>query len=75
MDEVVRRTHVAPEQGVGSDPIESAEAVAGCGLRGDRYFHRGGTFEARDGSDLTLVERKALAGRVARRTFNSTRDG
>ena len=30
-------------------------------IRGDRYFHDGGTFEARDGSDLTLVEREALA--------------
>ena len=30
-------------------------------IQADRYFHGGGTVEARDGSDLTLVGREALA--------------
>ena len=44
--------------------VESAEAVTGQGLRGDRYFREdgGGTFFATDkeGQDLTLIEAGAL---------------
>ncbi len=60
MTGTVARIHLAPEQGADPEPVESVAAVAGRGLRGDRYFHDGGTFESRDGSDLTLVERAAL---------------
>ena len=40
----------------------SAEAVAGCGLRGDRYERGAGTFSNPEGRgyDLTLVEAEAL---------------
>lgn len=41
--------------------IESVEAVAGRGLRGDRYFVDGGTFADREGSDVTFIEAEALA--------------
>ena len=42
--------------------VPSAEAVAGCGLVGDRYERGAGTFSnpAGRGHDLTLVEAEAL---------------
>jgi len=45
----------------------SAEAVAGCGLRGDRYERGEGTFSNPEGRgyDLTLVEAEALEDLVA----------
>ena len=36
--------------------VERAEAVAGAGLRGDRYLTRDGSFDGPIGHDLTLVE-------------------
>ena len=46
---------------------QSAEAVAGRGLRGDRYERGAGTFSNPNGRgyDLTLVEAEALEGLVA----------
>jgi MOSC domain-containing protein YiiM len=38
-------------------PVESVNAVAGCGLEGDRYFRPDG---ARPGEALTLIEAEAL---------------
>jgi MOSC domain-containing protein YiiM len=38
-------------------PVESVNAVAGCGLEGDRYFQPDG---ARPGQALTLIEAEAL---------------
>ena len=42
--------------------VPSAEAVAGCGLVGDRYEKGGGTFSTPNGrgQDLTLVEAEAI---------------
>jgi MOSC domain-containing protein YiiM len=56
----VEAIHVAPAEGADPEPVETVEAVAGAGLRGDRYFD-GGTVGARAGSDLTLVASEALA--------------
>jgi MOSC domain-containing protein YiiM len=44
--------------------IEKAEAIAGRGLVGDRYFLKEGTFSAKDGPDreVTLIEAEALEG-------------
>ncbi|MDG5758640.1 MOSC domain-containing protein [Natronococcus sp. A-GB1] len=64
--------YVAPEQGAPTRSIETARALAGRGLEGDRYCladaetgtqpddRAGGTFADRDGSDLTLIETEAL---------------
>ena len=43
-------------------PVDEAQAVAGKGLEGDRYFERVGTFgrAPEDGRDLTLIESEAL---------------
>ena len=66
----VERIHVAPDSG---DPMEErrrAEAIAGRGLRGDRYFEGRGlwnlldedpTREVKEGSDVTFIEAEALA--------------
>jgi MOSC domain-containing protein YiiM len=42
--------------------VEEIEAVAGHGLRGDRYFRKEGTFSKKDGPDreVTLIEIEAL---------------
>jgi len=61
MDGRVEAIHVARETGGDPESVESVDAVADAGLRGDRYFQSDGTFADREGSDLTLIEREALA--------------
>lgn len=63
MTGVVEHVHVTPESGADPEPRERVEAVAGRGLRGDRYFEETGTFSqsARDAPrDLTLIEAEAI---------------
>lgn len=60
----VERIHVAPEAGGEMEPRESVEAVAGRGLRGDRYFDEAGTFSdsGRDvARDVTLIAAESLS--------------
>ena len=45
--------------------VDRAEAVAGAGLRGDRYLTRDGSFDGPSGHDLTLVEAERLEGLLA----------
>lgn len=63
------RIFTAPEAGVEMNERSEVEAVAGGGLRGDRYFREieTGTFvkweadeERHAGYDLTLIEREAV---------------
>ena len=63
------RIFTAPDAGVEMAERSEVEAVAGAGLRGDRYFREieSGTFvkweadeERPDGYDLTLIEREAI---------------
>lgn len=58
----VESIHVAPEGEAEVEAVGSVEAVAGRGLRGDRYFEGSGTFsETVDtGRDLTLIEAEAV---------------
>ena len=54
--------HIAP---VGAAPVKSvgnAQAVAGKGLQGDRYFNELGTYSHQPGSgrDVTLIEVEAI---------------
>lgn len=55
---------MAPDSGVPMEPVETVEAVAGRGFRGDRYFRERGLYDRRedlpDGTDVTLVEMEAL---------------
>ncbi len=63
------RLFTAPDAGVEMDERSEVEAVAGRGLRGDRYFSdvETGTFvtwgpeeDRHDGYDLTLIEGEAI---------------
>jgi MOSC domain-containing protein YiiM len=66
----VEAIHVAPEAEAEMEGKEATEALAGRGLRGDRYFRNEGTFSDSEGErageseergrDLTLVEGEAL---------------
>lgn len=63
----VEAIHVAPEAGADMQPVESVEAVAGRGLRGDRYFEAAGSWSGDEGRPLpdgdravTLFEAEAL---------------
>ncbi|MFB6270233.1 MAG: MOSC domain-containing protein [Halobacterium sp.] len=65
----VQRIFTAPDAGVEMDDRSGVDAVAGRGLRGDRYFSdvETGTFVTWDadqdraaGYDLTLIEREAI---------------
>lgn len=54
--------HTAPEAKAPMQSADAVEAVAGRGLRGDRYFEGIGTFSdvEGDGRDLTLTEAEAI---------------
>jgi hypothetical protein len=58
----VAAIHVAPEAEADMQAVESVEAVAGQGLRGDRYFTESGSFSdgKSNGRDLTLIEAEAI---------------
>jgi hypothetical protein len=51
---------VAPEAESLLVRVDSAEAIAGRGLEGDRYAQGRGTFSGKRGHELTLVEAEAL---------------
>lgn len=52
--------YVASEEGAPMERVESVEAVAGRGLRGDRYFAETGYYTSTDACQVTLIEREAL---------------
>jgi hypothetical protein len=63
MTGTVEFVHVAGEAGGHPEARDAAEAVAGKGLRGDRYFDDAGTFSDSDREvrrDVTLIEAEAL---------------
>lgn len=55
---------VAPDSGDPMEAVDSVDAVAGRGLRGDRYFHERGLYDRRadlpGSTDATLIEIEAL---------------
>lgn len=60
---IVEAVHIAPEAEATVVSRESIEAVAGRGLRGDRYFRETGTFTGLEGGGrhLTLIETEAVS--------------
>jgi len=61
MGGVVAGLLVAPSAEADLGRVEAAEAVAGRGLEGDRYYDRQGTFSGTGrGYELTLIEAEAL---------------
>jgi MOSC domain-containing protein YiiM len=58
---VVESIHIAPKKRQMPESVERANAVAGRGLEGDRYFEGKGSFSHWSGErDLTLIEAEAL---------------
>jgi MOSC domain-containing protein YiiM len=55
---------MAGRKGDALQAVDRADAVAGRGLAGDRYFLKEGTFSGKDGPDreVTLIESEALEG-------------
>jgi MOSC domain-containing protein YiiM len=55
---------IGPRKGKDLQAVAEAEAVAGRGLVGDRYFLKEGTYSAKDGPDreVTLIEAEAIEG-------------
>lgn len=60
MPGTVEHVHVAPEGGAPMQRVESVAAVAGRGLRGDRYFEGTSTFDADADSAITLFAAETL---------------
>ena len=60
----VEGIYIAPDSGEPMRSVDAVEAVAGRGLRGDRYFRERGLYDRRDdlpeGTGVTLVEAEAL---------------
>jgi MOSC domain-containing protein YiiM len=58
----VEAIHIAPLAGMPMNGVDSARAIPGRGLEGDRYFSKSGTYSAKDGADreITLIETEAL---------------
>jgi MOSC domain-containing protein YiiM len=54
--------HIAPEAGAPMQAVTEIEAVAGKGLRGDRYFSQHGTYSGKHdlSRQVTLIEMEAL---------------
>jgi len=54
--------YVTPTKGGKLNPVESAKAVAGKGLEGDRYFELSGTFSESEGGghEVTMIEAEAF---------------
>jgi steroid delta-isomerase-like uncharacterized protein len=54
--------HTAPAAGAPMQALESAHAIAGQGLEGDRYFTKVGTYSNTPGAvrDVTLIESEAV---------------
>lgn len=70
----VEHVHVAPDSGEPMEYVESVEAVAGRGLRGDRYFGDAGILSVleddpgsgvRPASEVTFIETEAVAAAEA----------
>jgi MOSC domain-containing protein YiiM len=61
---VVEAIYITAEAGGRAEPVEEAQAVAGRGLDGDRYFAAEGTFSDHGGTgrEVTLIEAEALEG-------------
>jgi len=60
MSGAVVKIFVAPEGGVNMLAVDEVEALAGCGLKGDRYCRRNGYWTGVDECEVTLIESECL---------------
>ncbi|WP_435358744.1 MOSC domain-containing protein [Haloarchaeobius sp. DFWS5] len=72
MTGTVDAIHLAAESGDPVEAVDSVEAVAEKGLRGDRYFDESGTFSDGTPRGITLIEAEAIEG--AERDYGTTLD-
>lgn len=56
----VEEIYIAPAAGAKMQKVEEVEAVAGLGLRGDRYCERKGLYSGVDECQVTLIEGEGL---------------
>jgi MOSC domain-containing protein YiiM len=63
----VHEIYIAPEGSAPMQQMQEVEAVANCGLRGDRYCERLGYYTGWDECQLTLIEAEDLE-EIARNT-------
>jgi MOSC domain-containing protein YiiM len=68
---LVESIHIAAEPEQPTRPVESARAVPGKGLEGDRYFTGEGTYSQvrKPGRELTLIEAEAIEGLAREHTI------
>ena len=60
MDGAVVEIFITPAGGDTMQRVEEIEALAGCGLRGDRYCKRSGYWTDVDECEVTLIEAECL---------------
>ena len=60
MDGAVVKIFITPAGGEMMQPVEEVEALAGCGLKGDRYCRRSGYWTDVDECEVTLIESECL---------------
>jgi len=60
VDGVIDKIFIALEGGADMQAVETVEALAGSGLRGDRYCQMSGHEPGKDQSQVTLIEKESL---------------
>lgn len=60
MQAVVEHIYTAPKGSAPMQQVSQVEALAGAGLRGDRYYERTGYWTAVDECQVTLIEAEGL---------------
>ena len=60
MGGIVEKIYVAPQGGVIMQAVGETEALAGSGLRGDRYCQKSGYWSGVDECQVTLIEMEDL---------------
>ena len=60
MSGAVVKIFITPAGGIMMQTVEQVEALAGCGLQGDRYCKRSGYWTGVDECEVTLIESEAL---------------
>ncbi len=60
MSGVIDKIFIAPDGGAGMEAVAEAEAIAGQGLRGDRYCQRSGYWIGKDECQITLIRAEDL---------------
>ena len=60
MSGALLKIFITPEGGVTMQAVEEVEALAGCGLKGDRYCRRSGYWTDVDECEVTLIESECL---------------